>query len=136
MREQWKPVRGVPAYNVSNLGRVRSRRRSREPVVLAGWISDTNGYRHVWLCTDAGKTCRTVHTLVCEAFHGPRPRGHEARHLDGDSQNNRADNLRWGTPSQNRLDSVRHGTHRMVQLAAANRRKRLARTVDCSAAVI
>jgi len=60
----------------------------------------------------------------------------EARHLNGQPLDCRAENLAWGTPRQNRLDSVRHGTHRMVQLAATNRRKRAAAALESSAAVL
>jgi hypothetical protein len=48
---------------------------------------------------------------VAEAFHGPRPVGLEVRHLDGDSLNNAASNLRYGTRTENLLDAVEHGTH-------------------------
>jgi hypothetical protein len=51
-----------------------------------------------------------VHVVVCEAFHGPRPSPrHQARHLDGNRLNCRADNLAWGTPAENTADKVRHG---------------------------
>src|SRR5690606_38480338 len=51
------------------------------------------------------------HVLVAEAFIGPRPEGAECLHGDGDHTNNMVSNLRWGTKSENQLDSVRHGTH-------------------------
>jgi hypothetical protein len=44
-------------------------------------------------------------------FVGPAPSGHECCHRDGDPSNNDLANLYWGTPSQNRSDAVRHGTH-------------------------
>jgi hypothetical protein len=56
------------------------------------------------------RLCRRVHALVCEAFHGPRPEGQEVRHLDGNPANNNASNLRWGTHSENVIDSINHGT--------------------------
>lgn len=34
--------------------------------------------------------------LICIAFHGPRPVGTECLFLDGDRENRRPDNLRWG----------------------------------------
>jgi hypothetical protein len=52
-----------------------------------------------------------VHTLVCEAFHGPRPDElHQVAHWNGDRQDNRAENLRWATPRENTDDARRHGT--------------------------
>jgi len=41
---------------------------------------------------------------VLEAFVGPAPEGHEGLHGDGDPANNRLDNLRWGTRSENNID--------------------------------
>jgi predicted XRE-type DNA-binding protein len=34
----------------------------------------------------------------------------ECRHLDGNPENNRVDNLCWGTRSENAQDSMKHGT--------------------------
>lgn len=51
-----------------------------------------------------------VHALVMETFVGPRPEGSEIRHLDGDRCNNRVDNLKYGTHSENMMDRERHGT--------------------------
>jgi hypothetical protein len=50
---------------------------------------------------------------VIEAFVGPRPDwAEECRHDDGDTSNNAAGNLLWGTKKQNAEDRERHGTHR------------------------
>ncbi|WP_422928621.1 HNH endonuclease [Singulisphaera sp. PoT] len=58
-----------------------------------------------------GKTfTRYVHHLVLEAFRGPCPLGMEACHGDGDSKNNRLDNLRWDTSKANKADMAEHGT--------------------------
>jgi len=44
----------------------------------------------------------SVSRCVCLAFRGvPKDSTLEASHLDGDGQNNRADNLIWETPSKN-----------------------------------
>jgi hypothetical protein len=49
---------------------------------------------------------------VCAAFHGlPPTADHQAAHCDGNPLNNRPDNLRWATPTENHADKKRHGTH-------------------------
>ena len=51
-----------------------------------------------------------VHRLVCAAFHGPTPSPtHEVRHLNGNPQDNRPDNLAWGTRIENWADRIAHG---------------------------
>lgn len=52
-----------------------------------------------------------AHRSVMAAFVGPRPEGVVTRHLDGDPSNNELSNLQYGTPNENALDSVAHGTH-------------------------
>ncbi len=107
--ETWRPVASHPAYMVSSHGRVRSHHRP-EPRLLKQQLKDS-GYYAVNLADKGVTTTRAVHVLVAEAFHGPRPAGHEVRHLDGRSVNNAAGNLAWGTPSENEQDKLRHGTH-------------------------
>lgn len=51
-----------------------------------------------------------MHELVLTAHVGPCPPGMECRHLDGDEKNNALSNLVWGTPPEQALDRVRHGT--------------------------
>lgn len=51
----------------------------------------------------------TVHRLVLETFVGLRPKGCEARHLNGDPADNRLRNLCWGTRAENYVDRVKHG---------------------------
>ena len=70
-------------------------------------------YKTVVLYVEGARRYRTVHRLVCEAFHGPPPEGKPlACHKDGDTLNNRADNLYWGSPEDNMQDALRHGTNR------------------------
>jgi hypothetical protein len=64
------------------------------------------GHLAIWLGRDDQ---RFVHRLVLQAFVGPCPEGMECRHLDGNSANNRLENLAWGTCSENSADMVKHG---------------------------
>lgn len=91
-----------PGYYVTDDGRVwsdRSAKWLRTPLAGSGYPSvGIQGYTY------------TVHSLVAEVYLGLRPEGQQVRHLNGDSTDNRVDNLAYGTPSENQLDSLRHGT--------------------------
>ena len=118
--EQWKPVHGYEGiYEVSSHGRVRSLDRTvtysdGRVCRLKGKALRTppnqDGYPRANLSAQGKSQVRHVHALVAEAFIGPRPDGVDVCHGDGDPANNRLDNLRYGTRSENMLDAVRHGT--------------------------
>lgn len=104
--ELWAQI-GDSDYAVSTLGRVWSGRRS---TILNGTVT-ADGYRRVGM--SLGDTSRQypVHRLVAVAFI-PNPENLPlVRHWDDDGLNNVASNLRWGTHSNNRFDSVRNGSH-------------------------
>lgn len=52
-----------------------------------------------------------VSRLVLLAFIGSCPEGMQACHNNGNSFDNRLENLRWDTPKENQRDRVKHGTH-------------------------
>jgi DNA-binding XRE family transcriptional regulator len=104
--ELWLPVVGYEGlYEVSDLGRIRSLVRGR---LMALPICDR--YVRVRLSKDDISKIHNVHSLVCLAFIGPRPEGHDVCHWDGIKTNNRLSNLRYDTRSANHLDKRRHGT--------------------------
>ena len=47
-------------------------------------------------------SCLYCHKLVCTAFYGQRPVGHECDHLNGNHQDWTANNLEWVRPEVNR----------------------------------
>jgi hypothetical protein len=114
MTEEWRQVVGWPAYEVSDLGRVRSLpriacdgRRWKGKVLRA---TTNNGKAHPTVALSNGKVKYFyVHHLVLAAFVGPCPEGSEACHNDGVKDNNRRGNLRWGSRSSNAIDTLRHG---------------------------
>ena len=84
--------------HVSNMGRVRTARG----VVHGGHVRD--GYHRVTV----GKRSHTLHVLVARAFLGPPPSAeHTVDHIDMDTSNNAASNLRWATRSEQILGSYR-----------------------------
>lgn len=107
MKEIWKPVPGYEGlYEVSDQGRVRSFARSVSGRLLKPGKA-SNGYFTV--CLGRGKS-RTLHSLVAEAFIGPKPIGQEVLHEDGTRTNNCVSNLRYGTRADNIRDAVKQGT--------------------------
>lgn len=117
--ELWKSCRRFTDYEVSSNGQVRRCTvRRGGPTFIGKLISQrlNRGYRRVSLYRGGKPYGMLVNRLVCEAFHGAHPPGdYEAAHWDGDRENNKADNLRWATPSENSMDNVRLGrliTHR------------------------
>lgn len=100
---EWRTVVGHPMYKVSDDGQVYSTYSNRllKPSTLSsGHIRVVVDRRH-----------RTVHTLMAEAFLGPRPDEQEVRHLNGNPSDNRLENLTYGSKSENAYDSIEHGTH-------------------------
>lgn len=114
MQEVWKPVPGfVGIYEVSDQGSVRCM-RARQGVTVGKILkgkTNKDGYVRVVLNNSpAAPKDMLVHVLVLSAFKGPRPEGKESRHLNGVPDDNRLDNLDWGTPVENAADRALHGT--------------------------
>jgi hypothetical protein len=82
--------------------------------VLKVGINPRSGYPTIKLKGGMKPRCFTIHRLVARAFHGEPEPGQEVRHLDGNQLNSSADNLCWGTKSENNLDKLRHGTHHLA----------------------
>lgn len=98
----WRPVLGYEGFYVSGHGQVRSLKMGK---ALKPWLSH-RGYPLVHL----GGKARFVHSLMLEAFHGPRPSPrHLSRHLNDIKIDNRISNLAWGTKRDNGLDASRNG---------------------------
>lgn len=118
MREEWRIIAEFPEYAVSSLGLIKrvcpdARNHRLTGLPLKPAVSRA-GYAFVSLCADGKVFNRRVNRIVCAAFHGPAPsRKHHAAHNDGNSLNNRADNLRWVLGSENEFDKRRHGTARI-----------------------
>lgn len=107
MESERRLIACAPGYSVSADGRVFNNKTGRE---LACPIA-AHGYRRACLSVASKKIHRTVHSLVLEAFVGPRPQGLEAAHLDGNQTNNNAANLAWLPRKENLSHKIVHGTH-------------------------
>lgn len=103
-------IPGFPNYRITPCGQVLSINfTSRRPIRIRKQNA-TKGYFVVSFVRPDGSHCSLrVHRLVCEAFHGPSL-GRCALHNNGNPLDNRAENLRWGTHTENMRDKYRHGT--------------------------
>lgn len=99
VKEIWKVVEGFPDYSISNLGRIISRKNSRNKFI--GSKNQQTGYIQVALYNSTTVYKGTVHKLVAEAFIPNPEKLPEVNHIDGDKSNNSEDNLEWCTKSYN-----------------------------------
>lgn len=133
-REEWRDVPGLPV-RVSTHGRVARRRKS------GVWAEPGHGtpcwrYRNIIVHGHRFG----VHVLVALAFHGPQPfPGAIVRHLNDIGDDNRPENLAWGTYPENAADAKRNGrtpsgvADRVRELLAQGVRPvQVAREVGCS----
>jgi hypothetical protein len=108
MKEEWRQIPEWPRYDISSIGRVRSRKSG---CILKPY-KNKNGYHEYKLgsgISDSFKNIR-VHVLVCSIFHGPKPSPkHEVAHRNGNGSDNRASNVRWATRIENCADTIKHG---------------------------
>lgn len=93
----WSCLRQGNTSGLTNVWRLRKQHRSK-------------GYFCVRLRLGRGYATRTTHRLILHAFVGPSPEGMECSHENGDSTDNRIENLKWKTHLENIRDKERHGT--------------------------
>ena len=115
--ETWKAVVGYEGiYEVSDTGRLRTVRTGREKTYT---LNKQENRPFVGLWKNNKIKIFKPHTLILTAFVGPRPKGMECCHNDGNPWNNHLSNLRWDTPRNNQLDRVKHGTSNRGERCAA-----------------
>lgn len=119
--EEWRPVPGFGGrFQVSSLGRVRRLRftvhksdgnKQTYPERLLTASPHAAGYRTVALCYESKTHTTLLHRLIAQAFI-PNPDSLPfVRHLNDIPDDNRIENLAWGTQSDNMGDCVRNGNH-------------------------
>lgn len=104
--ETWGHVGGWEGlYEVSSFGRIRTLKTGRIRIARA----NSGGYLYVVLSNGTERKTKTIHQMVCEAFHGPRPDGKQVNHIDGCKANNHASNVEWVTAGENIAHAWRTG---------------------------
>ena len=112
---EFASIPGFIGYCASSDGRILSCRRRGGGLPYEDEWHQLGLYRGKYLMVtlwqNGVKTVEGIHRLVLLAFVGPPPElNYQACHNDGNRRNNRHDNLRWDTASENCLDRTRHGT--------------------------
>ena len=116
----WRTIHGLPMYEASDNGLIRSKARTVTAIVngrrirkvlpsklLAQSLMTLNGNPHYATAKVNGQTLY-VHRLVAMAWHADTYfDGAEVNHINGNPRDNRADNLEWVTHRQNILHSYR-----------------------------
>ena len=113
IREAWRWIPGFEGrYKVSTNGKVMSFCTRTEGRVLKPNIAcERVKYHYVCLRNHGKYYNRSIHRLVATVFIENPDNKPYVCHINGNSFDNRVDNLKWGTPKENNFDKIAHGTY-------------------------
>ncbi len=117
--EIWKPILNFEnRYKISNMGRVYSELSNR--VLKPGSVYSRGNIQNRYYIVGLTKNGKTrpyfVHRIVLDSFFGPRKEKEQCRHLNGNSLDNRIENLKWGTNKENAKDRKKHNSTTKLRL--------------------
>ena len=99
----WKTI--YTDYEINEDAAIRRKsdgRGCKKSYFLSSYLKD--GHPQVSLYANGKRKIVKVHTLMLNAFVGPRPNGKQCAHFDGNLKNNKLNNLSWANNGlQNRL---------------------------------
>lgn len=107
--EKWAEI-NIPGYYISSYGSLRKKlKNGRWRYLTPG--HDRDGYQR----TAAGGKTQFIHRLVAQAFI-PNPQHlPQVNHINGNKDDNRAENLEWISPSGNMFHAYTNLPNRVVQ---------------------
>jgi hypothetical protein len=113
----WKKIKGYESYEISNKGEIRNSQGILKAQILG------TGYKWVQLWRNGKGTRIPVHHLVATAFLGPRPKGMDVHHLDGNRTNNQSRNLKYQTRIEHTSRGSKHGMSKLTEKQVKEIRK-------------
>lgn len=104
--EIWKEITIRPDYEVSNLGNIRRKLGKKYSKKIGKDYSQINGsdagrYIQIKIMKNNIRKHYALHRLVAECFVNNEHNKPFVNHKDGNTYNNRADNLEWVTQKEN-----------------------------------
>ena len=119
-------------YEISNLGNVRRLKCNGQYKIINPSVlnkNKTHPYYYIQIAKGGKRKNYLIHRLVCEAFNNREDDAYNVvDHIDRDTFNNNATNLRWVTQKINTHNSITfrndiEGDNRKQQIAKLNRQK-------------
>lgn len=99
--EIWKIIEGTNSkYEISNYGRIKCNGELFDPVV------DSTGYVKVRITLIFGTRWFWLHRVVAAYFCENPENKEQVNHIDGNKENNKAENLEWCTNTENQRHRI------------------------------
>ena len=125
--EIWKDIKNYESeYQISNLGRVKSKRANK----IMKNVLDSNGYLICTLSVVGKRKKFSIHRLVASAFVDNNLHKSQVNHIDGNKQNNISTNLDWVTPKENTNHAWELGLAKVTNLHKEVARKTMSNTMS------
>lgn len=126
MEEVWKEIPGFDNYQVSNLGRVKSKKR-----ILKLYENKRSGYLYTHLSQNKKTKVMRVHRIVATVFIENKNNKLYINHIDGNKTNNCVSNLEWCTPKENSIharDVLKIDFSKGIEITHLKSQKRIIRS--------
>lgn len=106
MNEIWKQVKGFSNYEVSTLGRVRSKVSNK---FLTPYKNKKRHYKYMSLQQNGKRKNFSLHRLIASTFIENPLNKAQVNHKSGDKMDNSVNNLEWVTPKENVHHAIKNG---------------------------